>query len=222
LAHQSRMLSRLRFRLFLRGVVQPWNLAYDLRFGEILRGDIPTRFAELDAERSANVSYYSLSLIFKDETIAPDDVLVDVGCGKGRVLNWWLSKRLPNRIVGLELDPEVAAHTRHRLRKHPNVTIIAGDAVEHLPADGTLFFLFNPFHEAVVSRFKEKVLQLPRRDRIRIHYNNCVHVDVFENDPRFSVEHRQLIPGDCSAGRREMLERLLDTAAVIRLKGAGR
>ena len=85
------------------------------------------RFAELDAERSSNVTYYALSLIFKGETIAPDDVLVDVGCGKGRVLNWWLSKRLPNRIVGLELDPEVAAHTRHRLRKYRNVTIITGD-----------------------------------------------------------------------------------------------
>lgn len=215
------MLSNLRYRLLVRGVVQPWNVAYDLRFGEILRGDIQTRFADRDAERSANVSYYALSLIFKGETIAPDDVLVDVGCGKGRVLNWWLSQRLPNQIVGLELDPEIAAHTRHRLRKYHNVRIIAGDAVEHLPADGSLFFLFNPFHEGVVNRFKEKVLQLPRRDRIRIHYNNCVHVDVFENDPRFSVEHRNLIPDGCSAHRREVLERLLDKAAVIRMKKTG-
>jgi hypothetical protein len=92
------MLSNLRFRLFLRGLVQTWNVAYDLRFGEILRGDIPTRFSEFGAERSSNVSYYALSLIFKDEPIAPDDVLVDVGCGKGRMINWWLSRRLRNQI----------------------------------------------------------------------------------------------------------------------------
>ena len=222
MASLSRILSHLRYRLLVRGRVQPWNLAYDLRFGEILRGDVATRFSELGAENTSNVSYFALSLIFKNEPIADDDVLVDVGCGKGRVLNWWLSRRLSNRIVGLELDPEIAAHTRHRLRKYRNVTIITGDAIENLPVDGTLFFVFNPFGRPVVSRFKERILQLPRRDKIRIHYDNCVHIDVFENDPRFSVEHRDLIPHRCSAMRREVLERLLDTAAVIRLKGTGR
>jgi hypothetical protein len=68
------MLNNLRFRLFLRGLVQIWNVAYDLRFGEILRGDIPTRFSELGAERSSNVSYYALSLIFKDEPIVQRSV----------------------------------------------------------------------------------------------------------------------------------------------------
>jgi SAM-dependent methyltransferase len=216
------MLSNLRFRLFLRGLVQTWNIAYDLRFGEILRGDIPTRFSELGAERSSNISYYALSLIFKGESIAPEDVLVDVGCGKGRLINWWLSRRLRNQIVGLEIDPEIAAHTRHRLRKYRNVTIVTGDGIENLPADGTLFFLFNPFQESVVNRFKERILQLPRRNQIRIYYYNCAHADVFENDPRFSVEFPNLIPDGCSATRREVLNQFLESLAVIRLKGTGR
>ncbi len=216
------MLSNLRFRLFLRGLVQTWNVAYDLRFGEILRGDIPTRFSELGAEKSSNISYYALSLIFKGESIAPDDVLVDVGCGKGRMINWWLSRRLRNQIVGLEIDPEIAAHTRHRLRKYRNVTIVTGDGIENLPADGSLFFLFNPFQESVMSRFQERIFQLPRRDKIRIFYYNCAHADVFENDPRFSVEYLDLIPNGCSARRRETLQRFLEPAAVIRLKGTGR
>lgn len=219
MAPLSRKLNNLRFRLFLRGVVQTWNVVYDLRFGEILRGDIQTRFSELGAERSSNVSYYALSMIFKGEPIAPEDVLVDVGCGKGRLMNWWLSRGLRNQIVGLEIDPGIAAHTRHRLRKYRNVTIVAGDAIENLPADGSLFFLFNPFHKSVVIRFKERILHSPRRDKIRIYYYNCAHADVFENDPRFSVEYPSLIPEGCSATRREVLERFLDTLAIIRLKG---
>jgi SAM-dependent methyltransferase len=211
------MLSKLRLRLY-QAMRLTWNAAYDLRFGEILRGDVPTRFSELGAEKTSNVSYYALSLIFKNEAIAADEVLVDVGCGKGRVINWWLSKRLSNRIVGLELDPEIAVHTRERLRSYRNVTIIAGDAIENLPADGSLFFLFNPFARSVANRFKERVLQSARRDHIRIFYYNCVHVDVFENDARFSVEHRKLISDDCPAPRREILDRLLDTLAVIRLR----
>lgn len=215
------MLNKLRFRLFLRGLVQTWNVAYDLRFGEILRGEIPTRFSELGAERSSNISYYALSLIFKDEKIAPDDVLVDVGCGKGRMINWWLSRRLRNQIVGLEIDPEIAAHTRDRLQKYRTVTIVTGDGIENLPADGSLFFLYNPFQQSVVSRFKERILQLPRRDKIRIYYYNCLHADVFENDPRFSVDYLNLIPDGCSAMRREILKQFLDPAAVIQTKGIG-
>ena len=212
-------LKNLRYQLF-RGLVQTWNLAYDLRFGEILRGEVKTRFSELGAEDTANTSYYALSLFFAGETIAEDDVLVDVGCGKGRVINWWLSKGLRNHIVGLELDPELAAHTRHRLRNYPNVTIVSGDGIENLPPDGTLFFLSNPFHRPVVSRFKERLLQLTRRDKIRIYYYTCVHADVFENDPRFSVEKRKPIPEGSSAMLREILQRLLQPAAIIRLRSS--
>jgi SAM-dependent methyltransferase len=220
LASRLRGLRRLRYQLFVRAVVQPWNVAFDLRFGEILRGEVATPFSELGAEKTSNIPYLSLSLIFGDETVAADDVLVDVGCGKGRVINWWLSRRLRNRMVGLELNPAVAAHTRERLQRYRNVTITAGDGIENLPADGTLFFLFNPFGEAVVDRFKHRVLQLPRRDKIRIYYYNCVHAEAFESDPRFSLERRPLIPDNCSAMRRELLELLLDDLAVIRLKDA--
>jgi SAM-dependent methyltransferase len=212
-----RGLSKLRFQLF-RAVLQAWSVASDLRFGEILRGDVPTPFSELDAERTSNVSYYALSLIFKDVTIAADDVLVDVGCGKGRVINWWLSRRLPNRMVGLELNPDVAAHTRERLRSYRNVTIVTGDGIEKLPPDGSLFFLHNPFGERTVKRLKERILELPRRNEIRIYYYNCAHVEVFENDPRFHVAYRNLISDDCSPTRREILDRLLDSLAVIRLR----
>ncbi len=212
-------MNKLRLRLY-QLMRLTWNAAYDLRFGEILRGDIPTRFPELGAEKTANISYLAMSLIFKNEAIAADDVLVEVGCGKGRAINWWLGKRLSNRIVGLELDPEIAAHTRERLRSYRNVTIIAGDGIENLPADGTLFFLFNPFARSVVNRFKERVLRSARRDKVRILYHNCVHVDVFENDARFSVEHRNLISDKWSAPRREIMDRLLDNLAVIRLKDA--
>ncbi|HEV2169400.1 MAG TPA: hypothetical protein VGR40_00555, partial [Candidatus Binatus sp.] len=63
---------------------------------------------------------------------------------------------------------------------------------------------------------------LPRRDKIRIYYYNCVHADVFEDDPRFAVERRSLIPDNCSAKRREVLELVLDEMAVIRFRALER
>ncbi|MGA8495284.1 MAG: methyltransferase domain-containing protein [Xanthobacteraceae bacterium] len=203
--------------ILFRAAVQIWNVVYDLRFGALLRGDLATRYADLGAYDTTNTPYLALSLLFRGEKITADDVLVDVGCGKGRVINWWLNKGISNAIIGLELDPEVAARTRDRLQRYPNVTIISGDAVENLPAAGTLFLVANPFDREVVERFKERVLELQRPDRTRIFYYNSESVDIFESDPRFIVVPRKIIPERCTAMTRRFLERFLEPTVVIRL-----
>lgn len=202
--------------ILFRTAVQIWNVVYDLRFGALLRGDLATRYADLGAYDTTNTPYLALSLLFSGEKITADDVLVDVGCGKGRVINWWLNKGISNAIIGLELDPDVAARTRDRLQRYPNVTIISGDAVENLPAAGTLFLVANPFDRKVVERFKERVLELQRPDRTRIFYYNSESVDIFESDPRFIVVRRKIIPERCTAMTRKFLERFLERTVVIR------
>jgi len=97
----------------------PWvarNMAMDLRYGALLSGTIKSRRS--GASNVANSQYSVLPPIF-DGRIGRDDVLVDVGCGKGRVINWWLSRGLRNRIVGIELEPEVASATAKRLARYP-------------------------------------------------------------------------------------------------------
>src|SRR5262245_31735372 len=101
------------------------NLAMDLRYGASLAGTAPPR-----AEGTAavvNSQYSVLPYVFGDR-IRPHDVLVDVGCGKGRVINWWLSQGLRNRMVGIEHNPEIASATARRLRRFRNVTIVNRDA----------------------------------------------------------------------------------------------
>jgi hypothetical protein len=121
--------------------------------------------------------------------IRPSDVLVDVGCGKGRVINWWLSRGLRNKMIGIELDERFAAPTAARLQAYPNVSIFCGNALEHIPPDGTLFFLFNPFTAPVVEAFKDRVIDVCGENaNPTILYSFCVHADVFRNDPRWIVE----------------------------------
>jgi hypothetical protein len=50
-----------------------------------------------------NSDYAALEQIFRNR-IRPVDVLVDVGCSTGRVINLWLEQGPSNRIVGLEAD----------------------------------------------------------------------------------------------------------------------
>ena len=114
-----------------------------------------------------------------------EDVIVDVGAGKGRSINWFLDRYPGTRIVGIELDPDICADTARRLRRHANVEILCGDATTLLPADGTVFYLFNPFDESVMRRFARAMLE--RGSPATIVYLNAKHVVAFEDDPRFTV-----------------------------------
>lgn len=167
------------------------DLLMDLRFGGRAGGTLRNPFAVEGASRVQSTSYAALAKLYRRNGIAirESDVLVDVGCGRGRVINWWLSRGLRNRMVGLELLPSVAAETAARLRRYPNVEIVCGDAVELMPPEGTFFYLYNPFDAPVMRRFADALLaRAARPAELRILYFNCRHLDVFRDDPRWHVQ----------------------------------
>ena len=164
------------------------NAVRDLRYGALLGGTVRSRYEHLGAHDVGNADYDDLGILFAAAEVRPDDVIVDVGAGKGRAVNWLLRHHPENRVIGIELDPEICAATAKRLRKHRQVEIVCGDAIELLPADGTLFYLFNPFEADVMARFRDALAE--RRaghGRTRIVYYNVKALDLFEADPRFDV-----------------------------------
>lgn len=166
------------------------NFLVDLRFGGWCGGRELNPFAEEGAFPIQSVDYATLARLHRWNglTIPPDDVLVDVGCGKGRVLNWWLSRRLPNRLIGLELVPEVAHATSRRLRSFPTVEIRPGDATTRLPEEGTFFFLYSPFDREVMRRFRDALVARVRRlTALRVLYFNCRFLELFQEDPRWRI-----------------------------------
>ena len=158
----------------------------DLRYGGLLGGTIKTKQAHLGAHDVGNAEYDELTRLFAGVEVTPDDVIVDVGCGKGRAVNWFLSQYPRNTIFGIELDPDVCAKTAKRLRRHTNVKIVCGDATELLPEDGTLFYLFNPFDEPVLAKFAEALLRTSSEGR-RVVYYNCKFLGPFQDNQRFDV-----------------------------------
>ncbi len=140
------------------------------------------------AEQTQSTDYAVLPKVFQLVNIHPSDVLVDVGCGQGRVILWWLRHGFRNRIIGVELNPEVAEEAQHRFRRYPNVEIVAGNVLNRIPHDGTLFYLFNPFDRTMVEAFRDRLLESHADgQRIVIVYYNCLHVDAFRSNPRWSV-----------------------------------
>ena len=174
--------------VFRRAPTIARNLVRDLRYGRPLGGTIKSRYAGAGARDVGNADYGDLAILFGAAQVATDDVIVDVGCGKGRPINWLLSHHREHRIYGIELDPSVSAATARRLRRFENVTILTGDATALLPSEGTLFYLFNPFDEAVMRRFVAALTGLPPAERKRrVIYYNYKHLELFRDDARFEV-----------------------------------
>ncbi|MDF2501257.1 MAG: GCN5-related N-acetyltransferase [Anaerosporomusa subterranea] len=160
----------------------------DLKYSDrLLRGNNVSNFKHLGANDVFHTDYSVMPLLFRNLPVSPDDVLVDVGCGKGRVINFWLSRKYKNQIIGLEIDPDIAANTARQLANHANVKVIPGDAIENLPSEGTIFYFYNPFNEEKVVKFEQKVRELTRGNQVNIIYYNPKSLHVFENS-KWSIQ----------------------------------
>jgi hypothetical protein len=191
-----RRMVRLAPRMVRRAPRIVRNAVRDLRYGGFLGGTVTTRFEHLGAHDAGNVEYEDLPPLFAPAQIEPGDVIVDVGAGKGRSINWLLDRYPSNRIIGIELDPEICEKSARRLRRHANVSILCGDATELLPRDGTVFYLFNPFDENVMRRFIDAFLASGMDPRRRIVYHNCKSIQLFADNPRFEVQPIALPSGN--------------------------
>jgi SAM-dependent methyltransferase len=118
--------------------------------------------------------------------VAPDDVFVDIGCGKGRILVLAATTYDCSRVMGVELSEELASTARANLEgvrgrlRTDRVEVVVADAAEWtVPDDVTIVYLYNPFrHElfgAAIDRVLESLDRRPRR--LRVVYRHATEHD---------------------------------------------
>lgn len=60
----------------------------------------------------------------------------------------------------------------------------------HLPEDGTLFYLFNPFGLDTMVELEATLRTVAvRRPQVRVVYHNPKHLEAFERDSFWGVEY---------------------------------
>jgi SAM-dependent methyltransferase len=130
--------------------------------------------------KTANSNYEELEIIFFNHMLlTKTDVIIDVGCGKGRVFNYLLYKGLKNKMIGFEINPEVGLETASHLKRYENVEIRTEDIFDDFPAEGNIFYLYHPFKEEMMAEFRRRLLQIADRNPVML-YNNPVFVDLFD------------------------------------------
>lgn len=159
--------------------------------GTFLAGQI----ASIDSDnliKTVSSNYEEVSIIFFEKYhIKPDDVIYDVGCGKARVFSYLLYKGVKNKLIGYEINPVVGEETKKRLAKHKNVEIRLDNIFDDFPTEGNVFYMYNPFKDAMVREFRERILKLAHLDPV-ILYNNPVHLHIFDEET-FDIQFEEIL-----------------------------
>jgi predicted RNA methylase len=145
-------------------------------------GELPSCFG--DALEYQVVDYQLLHRYMEPLRVGPDDVVIDIGCGMGRVLCVFARTRL-RKCIGIEISEELASIAKRNARslrgRRTPIEIRLGDAAEADYSGGTIFWIYNPFGEqtmhAVLSRLGQSLSASPRR--IQIVYVNPICEAVF-------------------------------------------
>jgi SAM-dependent methyltransferase len=109
--------------------------------------------------------------------VRPDDVFLDLGCGKGRVVCQAATRYRFRRVLGVDASADMvsaavrnveATRARHTT---PEVKIVHSDVTDYaVPDDVTVVYLYNPFvgpvFAAAIRALVESQERRPRRIRV--------------------------------------------------------
>lgn len=132
--------------------------------------------------------YDVLDDLFARVPVRPDDVLVDVGCGKGRVVAY-LAKTFPeNKVIGVEVS-DSALFVRRIFASNPRVEVRHAMLDQDYPVEGTVFFLFPPTDGELPEQLKSLIDAHAKRDTYVVGKGAMGALAAFRADPTWSVEH---------------------------------
>lgn len=116
-----------------------------------------TRLANKGAHDPTPTPYFILEELFSNFSFSQDSHLLDVGCGTGRVLAYFVEAGFPGRATGIELDAVLAEETSLWARRFAPLRVVGGNVLEHSLARYTHLYLFNPFDTNILMAFLAKI-----------------------------------------------------------------
>ena len=134
-----------------------------------------------------------------------ENVLMDFGCGKGRV-GIFLNHILGCRTIGVEYDREIWKQAVENGSAYNGVEFQCCRAETSTIADADCFYFFNPFSlellRSVYGRILESWYEAPRSMRLFFYYPSDAYRSWLMTEPTLSflteIDCRDLFPGNDS------------------------
>lgn len=122
--------------------------------------------------------YVVLERLSESGYIRKENVLIDYGCGKGRV-GFFLNHVTGCSTIGLEYDADIfrqAEENRKTAANGREIMFYHADAAEFAVEKADCFYFFNPFSveilKSVMGRILESYYEHPRKMRLFFYYPN--------------------------------------------------
>ncbi len=161
------------------------NLYWEKRLGIYTRGLHSSTVTDHEHVYYGTNSYRMTNSVLEHFALRKDDVLVDLGCGKGRVV--CLAARYPlKEVIGIDDTALMCAAARQNVMQLRGgvspITILEMPVQKFDFRRGTVFYMFNPFGPKttgeVLKRMKEGITAVPRD--IRLAYSTPDHDGLLE------------------------------------------
>ncbi len=171
-------------------------LLYELRFGVDTRGLTTLPEHDEHSRFYKGARWRLLHQCLPRDRLCPDDVFLDAGCGKGRMVVQAARLYAFRRIVGFDFSEQLigvakanVAKTEKHLRCH-NIELISADAARYaVPDDVTIAYVYNSFAGDILAHFTNALIEsFERRPRrLWLLYVAGLEYEMVENTGRFQL-----------------------------------
>lgn len=126
--------------------------------------------------------YKVLERLTESEYISADNIVIDYGCGKGRV-GFYLHHMIGCKTIGLEYDENICQQALYNLDcygKKEGISFLWENAAEYQIEDADCFYFFNPFSveilHSVLARILDSYYEKPREMKLFFYYPDDEYV----------------------------------------------
>lgn len=143
--------------------------------------------------------YSVLERLVESEYISRESIVVDYGCGKGRV-GFFLNHQLNCNVIGIDFDERMCEAAQENLRKFVSelkdqksngndVIFLCESAEKYEVEDGDTFYFFNPFSvevlQSVIGKIKKSYYENPRDLKLFFYYPSDEYMSYLMTVPEF-------------------------------------
>ncbi len=155
--------------------------------------------------------YVVLEELVKLDLIKKDDIIVDYGCGKGRI-GFFLNNQVGCKVIGIDHNKRLIKKAKNNLENYgytDDIKFVYSKAEEYVPDEANCFYLFNPFSSKifrqVLKKIEESKKNNPREILIFFYYSTIEYKLYLPTEKRLeliqSIEFEEDIINDVNPAK---------------------
>lgn len=136
-------------------------------------------------------NYLAINEILSHVSLSAEDKIIDIGCGKGRVLAYLLSKKYPCEIYGIEEEKIFANTCIEWTKKYNNAHVVCSDVFSIDYNDYSVLYLNRSFQGQESFKFIHLLEEQVKHSITVVHPFDQSCESIFENRPGWELQDRK-------------------------------